>query len=106
LDLSEATLVVKFARMKRLSRFVPAAVAAVLLVACSHIPFISKKNDDNSKPKDDSHLATGVEAEFKQRWVDKRVNELVGQGMSPDSARAQAESEFRTKYSVTNVAHQ
>ena len=60
----------------------------------------------HSKPKASSHLATDVEVEFKQRWVDKRVNELVGQGMSPNSARAQAEGEFRDKYSVTNVAHQ
>jgi len=93
--------------MKRLSRFVLASIAVALFAACSHIPFISKKRDEeDSKPKASSHLATDVEVEFKQRWVDKRVNELVGQGMSPNSARAQAEGEFRDKYSVTNVAHQ
>jgi len=93
--------------MKRLPRLLLALSALALAAGCSHIPFIGKKKapDDPSKPKQTKALATDTEKEFKQRWVDKRVSELVGQGMSPESAHTQASSEFRQKYSVTNAAH-
>ena len=93
--------------MNRLPRLLLAVSALALAAGCSHIPFIGKKTsyDDSISKKDSKSLASDTEKEFKQRWMDKRVTELVGQGMSPDSAKAQANEEFRTKYSVTNAAH-
>ena len=93
--------------MKRLPRLLLACSALALAAGCSHLPFIGKKTsyDDTPKSQRSKTLATDTEKEFKQRWTDKRVSELVGQGMSPDSAKAQAAAEFRQKYSVTNAAH-
>ena len=49
------------------------------------------------KPKDPS--TTGeVEADFRQRWVDKRTGELVAQGTAENVARTQAANEFRARY--------
>jgi len=95
--------------MKRLSPLFLALSALALAAGCSHLPFIGKKthydDDAATKEKKSKTLATDTETEFKGRWMDKRVSELVGPGMSPESAKAQANAEFRQKYSVTNAAH-
>jgi hypothetical protein len=95
--------------MKRFSRLLLALSALALVAGCSHLPFIGKKthydDDAATKEKKSKTLASDTEKEFKGRWMEKRVGELVGQGLSPDSAKAQANAEFRAKYSVTNAAH-
>lgn len=58
----------------------------------------------NKKPKESNAIATEVEEEFKQRWIEKRGAELMAKGISPDIARAQAIEEFRLNYGYTSVA--
>jgi hypothetical protein len=98
--------------MKRLLPVFAAALAIGLCAGCSHfsmphIPFFghNKNSTELQPPKEDSHIATASERDFKQRWVDKRSAELVAQGLAPDTARAQATAEFNTKFSATHVAH-
>ena len=85
----------------------PAVLATVLLVSgCQHLPFFSgKKKEAAPDPgRIGGAVATDMEKDFKIRWTDHRVAELVSQGKSPDEARAQAAAEFATTYSYTGVA--
>jgi hypothetical protein len=80
--------------MKRLLPFLlllPVALAA----GCSH---------KTKKPKENPALASEVEDNFKQRWVEKRANELMGLGLRPDLARQQALEEYRVRYQYTHSA--
>jgi hypothetical protein len=63
--------------------------------------FFSKKDP---KPPENTAIAAEMEADFKQRWVDKRTTELTAQGLGPDAARAQAVDEFKARYSYTTAA--
>lgn len=89
-------------------RFLPLAVLStiVFLAGCSHLPFIGKKfqHAPTLKHKENSHIATETEKEFRQRWETKRINDLVSQGLTAEAARAQAETEFAQKFSATHVA--
>jgi hypothetical protein len=96
--------------MKRPLIVFAAALALALGAGCSfvpHFPFIGHKTSSSAPkpPKEDSHVATQSEADFKQRWVDKRASELVAQGLAPDTAKAQAVAEFDQKFAATHVAH-
>lgn len=92
--------------MKRL--LVCLCAAAVLgLCGCSHIPFIGKKKTSKAVGKTEKmnpHVATQVQLDFQKRWVDKRMNDLVAQGLTTSAARAQAQAEFDQKYSFANPA--
>jgi hypothetical protein len=71
-------------------------VYLALVMACSSTGCnIFRKN---KKPKENPAIASEVEAEFRQRWVDHRVAELVGAGGDATAARTQAETEFRARY--------
>jgi hypothetical protein len=48
--------------------------------------------------KEDPAIASGVEADFKHRWMDHRIAELTATGLDATAARQQAETEFRDKY--------
>lgn len=48
--------------------------------------------------KENPAIASDVEETFRRRWMDKRVSELTAQGLAPETARAQAETEFRERY--------
>ena len=50
------------------------------------------------RAKESNAIASEVEETYRKRWVDKRVGELVAQGVAADAARAQAENEFTEKY--------
>jgi len=52
----------------------------------------------SKKPKDNPAIATEVEADFRQRWVDHRVAQLMEQGADALTARSQADTEFRQQY--------
>lgn len=67
------------------------AVALISLTGCN---FFRK----NKKPKEDSRLALQVEGEFRERWVEKRVSELMAQGADAGTAQVQAAREFRERY--------
>ena len=81
--------------MTKLKFVLLAGLAAGVVVADSGCLFHRK----NKKPKETNAIAAETEAEFRARFVDKRVAELVAQGKDADSARQQAEAEFRAKYS-------
>ena len=83
--------------MKRHPLLLTLSLAAALCAGCSML----KKSD---KPKDTGAIATETDAALQQRWVDKRVAELVAQGVAADAAKAQALEEFRVKYSFTGAA--
>lgn len=80
--------------MKRLIFFLlllPVALAA----GCSH---------KTKKPKENPALASDVEDSFKQRWVEKRANELMALGLRPDLARQQAIEEYQVRFKYTHSA--
>ena len=58
----------------------------------------------SSEPKPSGAIASEMEAEFKQRFVDKRAGELAAQGVAPEAARTQANEEFRVRYGATTAA--
>lgn len=55
----------------------------------------------SKKPKETNAIASEMEANFKQRWLEKRVGELTQSGKTADVARAQAEKEFAERYDFT-----
>jgi hypothetical protein len=71
------------------------ALSSVFSAGCWH---------RSKQPKESTAVATEVEEAFKQRWLDKRVAELVAQGMRAEVARQQALDEFRARYSFTRAA--
>ncbi len=80
--------------MKRLIPFLlllPVALAA----GCSH---------KTKKPKENPAYASEVEDSFKQRWVEKRANELMALGLRPDLARQQALEEYKVRFQYTHSA--
>jgi hypothetical protein len=52
------------------------------------------------------HAATDVEKDFMHRWIDKRTNELVTQGLAASAARDQAVAEFKSTFSYINTVNQ
>ena len=83
--------------MKRCLLFV-LALSSLCLAGC-----LGSKKD--KKPKPSSAIASEVEENFKQRWIEKRGADLMTRGVSPDIARAQAIEEFKLNYGYTNAAH-
>ena len=62
------------------------------------------KTDKPKKPKENPAIASQVEEEFKQRWIEKRGAELMALGLRPDLARQQAIDEFNDRYGFTHAA--
>ena len=77
--------------------FLPLFALLALFSGCSHF----KKHP---KPKENSAIAADTDENFRQRFVEKRVGELVAQGVAAEAARAQANEEFKTRYSYTSAA--
>lgn len=73
----------------------------LVLAAVSSGCTLFKKSD---RPKESSAIASDVEETFRRRWMDQRIGQIVAQGATPEAARAQAESEFREKYSFASSA--
>ena len=57
-----------------------------------------KKDGMSDKP------ATEMEASFKQRWLEKRVNDLVATGVAADLAREQANRDFKAQFEFIRAA--
>jgi hypothetical protein len=74
----------------------------LLLLTCSGCLFHRKSAAKQPKPT--PYISNEVETQFEQRWEEKRTGDLVAAGMSPDAAKAQAEAEFRQKYSYAQPA--
>jgi len=73
-------------------------LASICLTGC--LGFGGKK-----KPKESKAIASQVEEEFMQRWIEKRGATLMAKGISPDVARAQAIEEFKLNYGYTHAAN-
>jgi hypothetical protein len=56
------------------------------------------------RAKESSSIARDVEETFRKRWVEKRAAEIVAQGVTADTARTQAENEFREQFAFANSA--
>ena len=78
-------------KLKSLLVLCAAAIATFSVTGCN----LFRKN---KKPKENPAIASEVEADFRQRWVDHRVAELVAKGTEATAARAEAEADFRAKY--------
>jgi hypothetical protein len=88
-----------------MKRLVTLALAA-LLMGSAGCHLFSKKKKAPAPPPDSPYVATDVEKDFMRRWVDKCTSDLVAQGAPASTARAQAEAEFKSKYSYTDAARQ
>ncbi len=74
-----------------------------LLLSCSALVLLlnagcgvmSKKSD---KPKENPAIAADTEEIFRQRWLEKRVAELVARGTEANAAASQAAAEFQQKF--------
>lgn len=77
-------------------------LAVCLLCA---LPFFAGCLNRNKAPEDKT-ITTQIEQSFKQRWIEHRSTELVGQGVAPDEARTRAIIEFRQRYEYTGAAHE
>ena len=62
--------------------------------------FFTKKAN---RPKESSAISADVEESFRRRWVDKRTAELTVQGANGETARRQAETEFRERFGYTRA---
>jgi len=69
---------------------------ALALTGCHH----------SHRPKPNPAVATEVEQEFMQRWVDQRVHDYITQGKftTDAAARAQATTDFYQQYPYTTLA--
>lgn len=74
------------------TRLLPALLVLCLLTSGC---LFSRKSD---RPKESPLIAGEVEETFHRRWIEKRVGELAAQGVEPNAARTQAETEFRERY--------
>ena len=80
-----------YMKLKSLLLFCLAAVVAAAGSGCN----LLRKS---KKPKENPAIASEVEGEFRQRWVDHRAAELVAKGTDALTARSQADTEFRERY--------
>jgi hypothetical protein len=80
-----------------MKRLFPAALALLLALAsgCSLLHHKDKKARQPELPP-----SAGIEAEFRDRWMNKRVHELLAAGAAAteDQARQMAAAEFATQY--------
>jgi hypothetical protein len=76
-------------------------IAGIIVLALSAGCLFSKKG---AKAKESSAISADVEESFRRRWVDKRSGELTAQGTAAETARTQAEAEFRERYGFTRAA--
>lgn len=79
----------------------PLFACLLLLAALSAGCLFSKKP---AAPKENTAPAAETEQILMQRSIDKRVAELVAQGLTADAARAQATTEFKDRYGYTSAA--
>ena len=83
---------------------VPAVLVLALTLAtgCSLFHSKSKKASPPELPP-----AAGIEAEFRDRWMNKRVHELLvsGAAKTDDEARQMAANEFAKLYPFVNSAN-
>jgi hypothetical protein len=87
--------------MKRLVLF---TLAATLFAETGCHIFSTKKNP--VAPKESKTVATDVEKDFMQRWIEKRAADLVAKGSGPDAAHVQAVADYKAAYAYTRTVQQ
>jgi hypothetical protein len=87
-----------------MKRLVPFVLCAALLASSGCHMFSKKKNP--AAPKESKTLASDDEKDFMQRWIDKRTNDLVTQGVPAKAARDQAVAEFKATFKYLKVSQQ
>ena len=78
----------------------------ILLCLFLATPMLSGCFSWKKKAPEDKTITVQVEQPFKQRWIERRSTELIGQGKPADIALAQAVQEFRTRYEFTGAAQE
>lgn len=84
-----------------MKRLILITLVALSSVGASGCHFWKK----NSKPKENTAIASDVAEGFRLRFVDRRVAELVAKGVDATAARDQANSEFRQQYGYISAEH-
>jgi hypothetical protein len=87
-----------------MKRLVPFVLCAALLASSGCHLFSKKKNP--AAPKESKTLAADDEKDFMQRWIDKRTNDLVSQGIQAQAAHNQAVAEFKATFTHLKAAQQ
>jgi len=84
-----------------MKRLVPIALALVLALS-SGCSLLHRKSKDAKPPE--LPPAAGVEAEFHDRWIAKRVHELLTGGTvaTEEEAKRVAEAEFAKQFPLLN----
>ena len=75
------------------------AICIAALCSSSGCLFSKKAN----RAKESSAISDDVEESFRRRWVDKRASELAAKGTAAETARTQAEGEFRERFGFTRA---
>ena len=71
-----------------------ACLAALVLLSASGCHLFHK----SKKPKESTAIASEVETNFRNRWIDRRVAELTAAGTDATAAHQQAAREFQQRY--------
>jgi len=71
-----------------------ACLAAFVLLSSPGCHWFRKSN----KPKENPAIASEVETDFRNRWIDRRIAEITAGGTDAVTARTQAEREFQQRY--------
>ena len=79
----------------KLKQLLFVGLSAFVISSAAGCHLFSKKSKE---PKENPDIASGVEADFRQRWVDRRAAELAATGVDAMTARIKAETEFREHY--------
>jgi hypothetical protein len=81
-------------RMMKVKPTVLLCLSAAVLASVSGCNLFRK----SKKPKENPAIASDTEANFRERWMERRVPELTAQGADAATARQQAEKEFAEKF--------
>lgn len=80
--------------MMKLKPTLLVCLSAAMVASVTGCHFFKK----SKKPKENPAIAADTEANFRERWLERRVPELTAQGTDAATARQQAEREFQEKF--------
>jgi hypothetical protein len=80
--------------MMKLKPTLLVCLSAAMVASVTGCHFFKK----SKKPKENPAIAADTEANFRERWLERRVPELTAQGTDAATAQQQAEREFQEKF--------